>query len=411
MRGKVNSDETETRATKPGWLFVLPWSLEETGGVNHVVRSLIGCLQDSSEFEPAILITSHARGTSRVSGTRIKAHWLDVWSPVSAQHRLRSLFSFVRRWPRRFRELTKIIRMANIAVINLHFPSLNVLMFLMLRTLSRSSPKIVLSFHGSDVKNVVGSAGLERYLWRQVLRKVDYIVVVSESLARDLEELEPRISEKVVTIYNGVNLEAFVAENNQVTNRFADDAQTIVTVGTFSRVKGHDVLVHAFSLVLDKIPHCRLVLVGKRGPELGRIRDLIETLNLGPRVSIHHDVPHDQIASFFHQAQIFVLSSRREGFPLVLAEAAAARLPIVSTDVGGTGELIKDGITGRLVKSENPVLLANAITDLLTLPKEAERIAVNCHEYVKSNLTWNHAYQKYLKLLSHSTHISSESYE
>jgi glycosyltransferase involved in cell wall biosynthesis len=78
----------------------------------------------------------------------------------------------------------------------------------------------------------------------------------------------------------------------------------------------------------------------------------------------------------------------------------------VSTDVGGTGELIKDGITGRLVKSENPVLLADAITDLLTLPKEAERIAVNCHEYVKSNLTWNHAYQKYLKLLSHSTHIS-----
>jgi glycosyltransferase involved in cell wall biosynthesis len=273
-------------------------------------------------------------------------------------------------------------------------------MFLTLRKIGRFNPKIVLSFHGSDVKNLLRAAGLERLLWKSVLRHVDHIAVVSKSLAMELVELEPHIAGKLATINNGVDLQAFAGDDLKAIPTEADHGKTIVSVGTFSAIKGHDVLVQAFSLVVKRVPNCRLVLVGKRGPELERIRALIDALRLDRKVSIHADVPHEHIAAFFCQARLFVLASRREGFPLVLAEAAAAKVPIVCTKVGGASELIVDGITGKLVDGEDPISLADAITELLTHPQDAERIAMNCYEYVKSNLTWDHSYQKYLQLVS-----------
>ena len=399
MLAKVNRAEPVMTGQKPGWLFVLPWSLGETGGVNQVVKSLIQRFRDGREFAPYVLITSRDHRSTVGPETDICPICLDVWSPIDVRHPARSILSFAYRWPNRYRELRRVILRDNIAVINLHFPSLNALTFLTLRKIGRLGPKIVLSFHGSDVKNLLRAAGLERLLWKAVLRRVDRIAVVSKSLAIELVELEPRIAGKLVTINSGVDLQTFAVDDRSAIPTQADHAKTIVSVGTFSSIKGHDVLVQAFSLVVKKVPNCRLVLVGKRGPELERIRDLIGALHLGQQVSIHLDVPHEHIAAFFCQARIFVLASRREGFPLVLAEAAAAKVPIVCTKVGGTSELIVDGVTGRLVDIEDPVSLADAITELLTHPQDAERIARNCYEYVKSNLTWNHAYEKYLQLV------------
>jgi glycosyltransferase involved in cell wall biosynthesis len=391
---------------RPGWLFVLPWALEESGGVNQVVRSLIQRFQDGSDFEPHVLITSCGNETASASafGTAPSSIYLDLWSPLDAMHPRRSMLSFAYRWPGRYRKLQKILDRDNIAVVNLHFPSLNALMFLTLQKIGRLRPKIVLSFHGSDVKRLLGVTGLERLLWRTVLRKVDRIAVVSESLARELLELEPGIAGKLATINSGVDLQTFAVEEHTANARKIGRLKTIVSIGAFSPIKGHDVLVQAFALVLKRVPNCHLLIVGKRGPELGRIRALVSALHLDLRVSIHADVPHERIAGYLGQAQLFVLASRREGFPLVLAEAAAAKVPIVCTNVGGTGELIQDGITGRLVEAEDPTSLADAIAELLTHPRDAERVAANCYEYIKAHLTWDHSYKKYLQLVSQPGH-------
>jgi glycosyltransferase involved in cell wall biosynthesis len=401
---KVNRAEGLMKRQKPGWLFVLPWGLEETGGVNHVVKSLIQRFRDGGEFEPHVLITCRLHGIGRTSGADGGPTCLDLWSPVDANHPARSVLSFVYRWPGRYRKLWRILDRDNIAVVNLHFPSLNALMFLTLRTMRRFRPEIILSFHGSDVKNILEASRLERLLWRIVLRKVDGIAVVSESLAEELMTLEPGIARKLATINSGVDLPTFAVEACTANPREARCVKTIVSIGAFSSIKGHDVLVRAFALVLERVPDCRLVLVGKRGPEFGPIRELVSRLHLERHVSLHADVPHERIAGYLGQAQLFVLASRREGFPLVLAEAAAARLPIVCTNVGGTEELIRDGVTGRLVRSGDPTSLANAIGDLLSDPHNAERIAANCYEYVKSNLTWEHSYRKYLELASQPGH-------
>lgn len=151
-------------------------------------------------------------------------------------------------------------------------------------------------------------------------------------------------------------------------------------------------------MVVDKHPNIRLLLVGTQGPALKRVRDLIDIMHLADRVVIRTGISHQEIPSLLAAAQLFALASRREGFPLVLAEAAAAKLPIVCTRAGGMPELIADGITGRVVDIDDPTGLADAIVDLLSHPARARHLAANCFEYVSKNLTWRQTYNNYLRL-------------
>jgi glycosyltransferase involved in cell wall biosynthesis len=146
------------------------------------------------------------------------------------------------------------------------------------------------------------------------------------------------------------------------------------------------------------VPDARLVLVGGDGPEVERIRRLIDSLGLSEKVTIFKDVPHEQIPAFLFQAQLFVLASRRESFGLVVTEAAAANVPVACTKAQGLRELITDGVNGRLVAIDDHVPLANTSVNVLTHSEEAGRMAANFFEYVRSSLTWRHAYEKYIQL-------------
>jgi L-malate glycosyltransferase len=389
-----------TTAQKPGWLFVVPWSLREVGGVNQVVKSLVPRFREGAEFAPHLLVTTRDIKSEPVDANAINPSYVEVWSPVDERHQLKALISFVGRFPGRYKALRQILVSQNVRIINPHFPGLNAIMFVALKKFSQFDGQIILSFHGSDVKAVMASVGIERWLWKVVLKRVDQIVVVSKSLASELLALEPRIANKLTTIYNGVDMEMFSTPrvSTGVAPRTSDQRETIIAIGAFSEIKGHDILVQAFSLVAEKIPNVRLLLVGSDGPALAKIRDLVNIKHLADRVAIHTGISHEQIPSLLAGSQLFVLASRREGFPLVLVEAAAAKVPIVCTNAGGMPELITDGVTGRLVDVENPTALADAIVDVLSHPAKAQQFAANCFEHVRKNLTWRQTYNNYLQL-------------
>jgi glycosyltransferase involved in cell wall biosynthesis len=392
--------DTSDRAT-PGWLFVLPWSLQHIGGVNQAVKSLVAQFRDGGVFSPQLLVSS---GESESGGNAeqelIKPYCLDLWSPVDHQHPFRALFSFVYRLPYRCWVMRRIIDQHNITIINPHFPDLASLVFLALKKLKLFKGKIILTFQGSDARNALSTKEYERNLWRMLLRGVDHIVVVSDDLAKVILAVDSTVAAKMTTIYNGADLALFAPPEREPRARFSvpNQGKTILSIGVFIPRKGHDVLVRAFGRVLSQVPDARLVLVGGDGPEIEPIRQLINSLSLAHRVIIFKDVPHERIPDFLSQAQLFVLASRGEGSPLVVAEAAAAKVPVVCTKAGGAPELITDGVTGRLVAIDDHIALADAIVDVLTHPDEAQRMAVKFHEYVRSNLTWHHAYEKYIRL-------------
>jgi glycosyltransferase involved in cell wall biosynthesis len=390
-----------THQPVPGWLFVLPWSLRHIGGVNQVVKSLIIQFREGGVFTPHLLTGSEE---SLPSGTAeqelIEPFRLDLWSPVDHKHPFRALISFAYRLPYRCWALHRIIRQHNIAIINPHFPDLESLVFVVLKKLRLFRGKVILSFHLSDVQHSLSTKGLERKLWRVLLRGTDHIVVVSDDLAKDVLTLDSAVAEKMTTIYNGVDLTLFRRDGGESRSRFPvpSEGRTILSIGAFLPRKAHDVLLRAFGRALCAVPDAHLVLVGGDGPEIEPLRQLINLLGLSEKVVICKDVPHERIPSFMFQAQVFALASRKEGHPLAIIEAGAACLPVVCTRTSGAHELISDRVTGRLVDFGDEHALSEALIDLLTHPEEAQRLATNFHEYVKNNLTWGHTYERYSRL-------------
>ncbi len=98
-------------------------------------------------------------------------------------------------------------------------------------------------------------------------------------------------------------------------------------------------------------------------------------------------------------AEIFVLPSRREGFPFVLLEAGAMRLPVVAAACIGVPEIIQEGETGRLVPVEEADALADAIISLLRDPRSRTHYASKLHDLVAREFSWKTAYQKHVKFI------------
>jgi glycosyltransferase involved in cell wall biosynthesis len=129
-----------------------------------------------------------------------------------------------------------------------------------------------------------------------------------------------------------------------------------LAVGRVEHQKGHDVLLAAFADVAVTASEARLVIVGD-----GAARDSVAALAapLGPAVELLGE--RDDVPDLLAAADGLVLASRWEGLPNVVMEAMAAGLPVVATSVGGTAELVDDGVTGRLVPADDPAALAAAL--------------------------------------------------
>jgi glycosyltransferase involved in cell wall biosynthesis len=134
-----------------------------------------------------------------------------------------------------------------------------------------------------------------------------------------------------------------------------------VAVGRLMPEKGHDLLITALHQVCEMRPEARLVIAGE-GPQRQKLEALIARLELGDKVAllgVRTDVP-----SILAAADAFVMSSRWEGLPISLLEAASQALPMVSTDVGGCREVVNPDVGGVLV-SADPDELATAMLEVM----------------------------------------------
>jgi glycosyltransferase involved in cell wall biosynthesis len=145
-----------------------------------------------------------------------------------------------------------------------------------------------------------------------------------------------------------------------------------LAVGRFEPPKDYGNLLNAFQSVYREDPTCVLLLVGE-GPEDTFMRKWVKERGLEGTVrflGLRRDVP-----DLMNAADAFVMSSRREGLPLVLLEAAASGLPIVTTDVGGTREIVEHEETGFVTPPLDSDALSEGMVRMLRLP-HAQRLTL-----------------------------------
>ena len=223
-----------------------------------------------------------------------------------------------------------------------------------------------------------------RLMWRvfqYLLPASDGIIAVSQGVSDDLCSIVPGSSHKVKTLYNPVvwpdHSERAMAPVDDPW--FNDrDVPVVLSAGRLAPVKDHAMLLRAFAQVIESRP-ARLVILGE-GSERGKLTKLAEGLSIAQ----HVDLPgfRDNPLSYMSKSDVFVLSSRYEGFALVLPEAMACGTPVVSTDCrSGPSELLEGGKLGRLVPVGDWQAMADAIIDTLDNPTPPDRLVARASEF------------------------------
>lgn len=351
-------------------LLFQPFHFDLLGGVDVVVENLWRGLEREQPGLATIGIQDWTRAGDVVDAEGRRFLHLNLPQPSGKGlgARLRYLVTLWRRIPRIVREL----RARNIAVVNFHFLTLNVFPLALIKKLGLWQGRIVISFHGSDVLAVDPDSAA----WKFIAVQVDEVTACSQALADQIDALKLfRRSPRV--IYNGIDIPRFLSRADGVSLPLPKPY--ILNVGTFVSNKAQDVLLEAFAQIAPLHPRVNLVFVGgsNTGVWLGALRARAAELGLSERVFFLENQPQRNVAALMQGALCLAHSSHREGLPLVLIEAGACGLPIVSTRVGGIPEIIESAEHGLLVEAANSGALASAIASILESPAEAERRAAN----------------------------------
>lgn len=257
--------------------------------------------------------------------------------------------------------LARLIKRGQATHVITAFSDVAALTWLALR-MSGSHARWVHGVHNTHVPVTVrkGALGLPRY-WLDsrfagfVYHRADAIVAVSEGVRAEVIQRFRVPAARVQTIYNPVVPDSELVEA-MTPLRPPDEPFNIVALGRLTRQKGFDLLIEAMAQVPG---NWRLDIWGE-GEDRSKLQALIDRHGLRER--IHLPGYTAQPYSVLRHADLFVLSSRWEGFGMALAEALACQCQIIATDCPqGPREILDGGRYGHLVPSERPDALGAAI--------------------------------------------------
>ena len=233
--------------------------------------------------------------------------------------------------------------------------------------------------HGWDSHDPDGRSLKYRLVRRAYRPFVHRYVALSRQLQAYLTDAIGVPTSRVEQIYNGVDTQRFCAASDARAplrgSPFTEANLWLVgTVGRLQDIKDPLLLVRSFARALELAPaareRMRLVFAGD-GPLRGEVEQALRASGCAPLSWVageRHDVP-----DVMRGVDAFVLPSRAEGISNTILEAMATALPIIATAVGGNGELLDDGVTGRLVAAGDVDALAHAILDDCNDPVRARQ--------------------------------------
>jgi glycosyltransferase involved in cell wall biosynthesis len=217
-------------------------------------------------------------------------------------------------------------------------------------------------------------------------RFFDRLIACSKGVANSLISSGIK-KDKVQVIYNGISIPKNINEvsSEPVRNNFNLRGKTVLGLSTWfhKQRKGFDILFNTFSKLDDKFS---LMLVGIPESDKQKVLDYALEFNI-PKENIIMPGYVDNIWDYYKAMDIFLLPSRSEGFSLALLEAAAAKLPIIATNIPGTNEFIINEENGFLFEPEEPDELLKGIIKLTGAKQIAEKFAKNAYEKVQNNFT------------------------
>jgi glycosyltransferase involved in cell wall biosynthesis len=240
--------------------------------------------------------------------------------------------------------------------------------------------KVASSGSGGDIRRARKTAWGKLCLL--MAKKATRIIAVSDSVKKELmeEHVHPTAIESIA---NGVDLELYQPHRDKPAMRRRcklPDRNTIIYTGRLSPEKGIDVLVRSFAQLVKTQP-CQLLIIAD-GPEQEAVVKLICEHNLDGSVLLVSNA--EEVAPYLEASDLFVLPSRFEGLSNALLEAMACGLPVISTRVGGSRDIIADGVSGLLVAVDATDQLRDAMARVICERQLAVALGENARSAVEA---------------------------
>lgn len=224
--------------------------------------------------------------------------------------------------------------------------------------------KYVTTFHGYDITMVLQKNGINYY--NDLMENGDLFLPISDNWKRKLIEMRCR-EEKIIVHRMGINTDYFKFKPRRIKH---NEKIKLLTIARLAEKKGIKFAIKAVAKVLQKYPNLEYRIAGD-GPLMNDLHKLIMNLGVQNKISLLGWMTHSEVQNLMEQAHIFVLpsvtshSGDQEGIPVVLMEAQAIGLPVISTQHSGIPELVVDGKSGFLMPERDVEALAEKLQYLI----------------------------------------------
>ena len=359
--------------SRPTLLILTPHPLLEGGGLESYVRNLIGGLIDDHGWR-VVLVTTGPRG----SGVQCEdVGDLRVYRLPYQVQVYNTRFSLAWR-----RQLEKIIRDEKPDLVNAHTPTPGLAD--VAASVTGRVP-LVVTYHAGSMHKGRWPADLfislyEKVLCRRLLGRAAW-VISSSDFVRD--SFLVRVRAKCTTVTPGVDVGSFTPGPTRPRGR-------VLFVGGLGRAdshKGLDRLLHSFASLVEDRRDLRLDVVGS-GDAQGHYHELSRALGVDGRVRFLGRLAGAELVEAYRSATVLALATTNDSFPMVLLEAMACRVPVVSTRVGGIPSLVDDGQDGFLVDAEDMAGFTERLGRILDDPDLAARMGEAGRDKVTRRYTW-----------------------
>jgi len=238
---------------------------------------------------------------------------------------------------------------------------------------------------------------IQDFFIKKIINDASVISVANEYEQKIFSSLNKK--SRIEIIRNGVNLKKLVSKHN-FKEKYQMDSNFILFVGRFSKSKGIETLINAFSIVKNelKVTDIHLVIMGVDFGYQAEMEKLIKKLNLSEEIKVIKNPPRDDVISAYGESEFLVLPSQWELSPLVPLESFAFKKPVISTNSHGIPYTVQNNKNGILVEPENSFELSNAIVKLLNDTELREKLGLSGYNFVNEECNCVSMAKKSLKL-------------
>lgn len=229
-----------------------------------------------------------------------------------------------------------------------------------------------------------------KFLFGSIFKNADRIQVISKFLEDWSREMGARCP--ITIVPNGVDFNFFAQRKSEgelamLKEKLGKKADDIFIITT-----GRLVLKNAAADVIEALQYLasnvKFLILGQ-GYQEKMLKEKTEKLGLKERVQFLGFISHKEMSQYLHISDIFIRPSLSEGFGNSYIEAMAARIPVITTPVGGIVDFLKDGETGLFCEVQNPRSIAQKVEKLIKDKESRDYIIRNAEQMVKERYEWN----------------------